>query len=131
MKLTKQAKQASISSKAITAMPYGLMWYGNLLASPYPDGKDEEGNPVPGDVLKRSQMRALAKGLVYSGAGITATKALFPDDFRIEKSKKNSGLWGKLKTTFNNHFVQKGKACIGMNKAASYLIKEAINSSKE
>lgn len=64
-----------------SVVPYGMMWYGNTLAAPWPKGVDEKGRPLPAKEHNRQRMRAILKGLVYGGAGYMATRMAFPEDF--------------------------------------------------
>jgi hypothetical protein len=54
------------------------MWYGNTLASPWPEDFDRMSDAEK----NRVRMRQLLKGAVYGLSGYAATRLLFSDDYK-------------------------------------------------
>jgi len=62
----------------MSAAPYGMMWYGNMLAAPWP-----ENYATMNEQEKRKvKMRQLLKGAVFGASGYAATRLLFNKDYK-------------------------------------------------
>lgn len=62
----------------MSAAPYGIMWYSNMLAAPWP----EDYQQMSEKEKRRVRMRQLLKGAVFGGAGYAATRLLFGKDYK-------------------------------------------------
>lgn len=78
--------------------PYAMMAYGNTLAAPSSFTHDDGGTPLPAKEITKQRIRHLLKGIVYTGSGYAATRAIFRKDFDPEESEFHTpGLWNSLK----------------------------------
>jgi len=68
----------SAADQLLSAAPYGLMWYGNTLAAPWPEDFDQMSDTEK----NRVRMRQLLKGAVYGVSGYAATRLLFNNDYK-------------------------------------------------
>jgi hypothetical protein len=68
----------SAADHLLSAAPYGLMWYGNALAAPWPEDFDQMSDAEK----NRVRMRQLLKGAVYGVSGYATTRLLFNNDYK-------------------------------------------------
>jgi len=93
-----QSRLDQLVNKGVLMLPYGLMWYGNLLADP----NIERMSSMTPEEKRRSMIRSILKGVVFSGTGYAATRTLFPNDFKVRAGdKKAKGLAGLLGSTYS------------------------------
>lgn len=71
-------KAASTADHLLSAAPYGLMWYGNTLAAPWPEDFEQ----MSDSEKNRIRMRQLLKGAVYGVSGYATTRLLFNKDYK-------------------------------------------------
>ena len=69
---------SSATDYLMSAAPYGLMWYGNMLAAPWP----EDYSAMSEKEKRRVRMRQLLKGAVFGAGGYLTTRLLFGKDFQ-------------------------------------------------